>query len=500
VDNATDRDTIIVRSGTYYENVNVDKRLTIRSENGSTNCIVDAADPTDHVFEVTADYVNISGFTVKGATGWGTAGIYLKSFAHCNVSHNNASNNYYGIYLWGSSSNNIINNKASNNHDGIHLYHSSSNNITGNNALNNTYCGIYLEHAPYYSNNNTITKNTASNDYYGIILRGSSSNTITNNNASNNVVGIELSGSSNNNITNNTANSNNYGGINLFAYCGENLFWYYSNNNTVTKNTANSNDYGIFLSYSNNNTIYLNNFINNTNNVHSYKSTTIWNSTEKITYIYKGNTYTSHLGNYWGDYGEKYPDAEEIDGSGIWDTPYSIYSDADYYPLMAHWENYFAPENIFDTCSPVNPYPSIMGNHTGTIKPNHTVIATKLYTYSCMGTGGHTEYARIGNKTWNTTATWEGYAGDWHNISFDKTVVLLAGETYNYTVWTGSYPQIHHNASLLTTNGWTNCTKFTDANGKEYNDWIPAQAVGVKKFLWSSFLFQRKVVSQGFLS
>jgi hypothetical protein len=35
-------------------------------------------------------------------------------------------------------------------------------------------------------------------------------------------------------------------------------------------------------------------------------------------------------------------------------------------------------EKIFDTEAPANPYPSIMGNHTGTIKPNHVVIATKL--------------------------------------------------------------------------------------------------------------------------
>ena len=71
-------------------------------------------------------------------------------------------------------------------------------------------------------------------------------------------------------------------------------------------------------------------------------------------------------------------------------------------------------------------------------------------------------------------ANWTGYIGDWHNITFDKTVILLANKTYNYTIRTGSYPQIHHNASLLTPNGWINCTKFTDANGRVYYDWIPA--------------------------
>jgi len=40
VDSASDGDTIIVRDGNYYENVVVNKQLTIKSENGSANCIV----------------------------------------------------------------------------------------------------------------------------------------------------------------------------------------------------------------------------------------------------------------------------------------------------------------------------------------------------------------------------------------------------------------------------------------------------------------------------
>ena len=135
----------------------------------------------------------------------------------------------------------------------------------------------------------------------------------------------------------------------------------------------------------------------------------------------------------------------------------------------------YLPTSIFDTGAPANPYPSIMGNHTGTIKLNQTVIATKLYTYSCMGTGGHTEYAEIRNVTWNATATWEGYVGDWHNITFDKNVVLLANETYDYTIRTGSYPQIIHKSEHTSLDGsFINCTKFTDANGCIYTDWIPA--------------------------
>jgi hypothetical protein len=129
----------------------------------------------------------------------------------------------------------------------------------------------------------------------------------------------------------------------------------------------------------------------------------------------------------------------------------------------------------FDTGIPANPYPSIFGTHNGTIKPNQTITVQNLYTYPCPGTGGHTEYARIWNSIgFNATTMWEGYKDDWHNLSFDKTFTLVANETYNYTIRTGSYPQIHHTPALLTANGWMNCTQFTDANGKSYTNGIPA--------------------------
>jgi len=100
---------------------------------------------------------------------------------------------------------------------------------------------------------------------------------------------------------------------------------------------------------------------------------------------------------------------------------------------------------------------------------------SKLYTYSCSGTGGHSEYVRIWNKSgWNVTAKRDGYKGDLHNITFNKSFALPAGVEYHYTIKTGSYPQIHHTKALLTTSGWINCTEFVDANGKKYGDWIPA--------------------------
>jgi len=129
----------------------------------------------------------------------------------------------------------------------------------------------------------------------------------------------------------------------------------------------------------------------------------------------------------------------------------------------------------FDTG--IGTYPSISGTHNGTITiaPYNNINVSKIYTYSCPGTGGHTEYIKIWNTSnWNVTATWNGYAGDWHNISFNEFFTLQANEKYNYTIHTGSYPQIIHAKSKEVTGGVINCTEFTDANGKKYNNWIPA--------------------------
>ena len=139
VNNATANDVIIVRDGTYTENVDVNvNHLTIKSENGFDSTIVQAASTSDHVFEVTADYVNISGFTVGNATEGDKAGIYLgRNVDHCNISDNNATGNSAGIYLFSSRKNNLTNNTAnSNNKYGIYL-HSSRNNAPMNNTFVN---------------------------------------------------------------------------------------------------------------------------------------------------------------------------------------------------------------------------------------------------------------------------------------------------------------------------------------------------------------------------
>jgi subtilisin family serine protease len=136
-------------------------------------------------------------------------------------------------------------------------------------------------------------------------------------------------------------------------------------------------------------------------------------------------------------------------------------------------------KGIFDTGSPKNPYPSIFGTHNGTITPNQTINVSKMYTYPCSGTGGHSEYVAFSNATTGeeiANGTWKGYqeAGDYHYIIFENSFILEKDITYNYTIRTGSYPQIHHTDALPTADGGINCTEFMDVNGKRYDDWIPA--------------------------
>jgi parallel beta-helix repeat protein len=159
----------------------------------------------------------------------------------------------------------------------------------------------------------------------------------------------------------------------------------------------------------------------------------------------------------------------------------SVSPSPDYTDAQLHWDetpaqvniSFSLPSTSFDTGP--GTYPGIAGTHNGTLTPNQTITVSTLYTYPCAGTGGHTEYAHIWNESGTIAeAHWQGYKEDWQTITFTESFMLVANETYNYTIRTGSYPQIIHEPSLNATGGTITCTAFTDINGRIYNDWIPA--------------------------
>ena len=134
VNNATTGDVICVQADNYSENVDIGtSHLTLQGA-GADVVNVTAASTSDHVFNVSANYVNISGFNVTGT--W-DAGIYLGNVDHCEIFDNTASGNDIGIYLVDSSNNTLTGNNASYNDEGIVLESSNYNTLTGNTASYN---------------------------------------------------------------------------------------------------------------------------------------------------------------------------------------------------------------------------------------------------------------------------------------------------------------------------------------------------------------------------
>ena len=315
IDNATDGNTIEVQNGTYYENLNVNKKLILR---GIGMPVVDAVG-NGSTITLLVNGISLEGFTATGSGSYPEAGIRVTS-SNNTLTGNNASNNIgNGISMMDSGNNTLIGNNASmNSYYGIELIRSGNNTLNSNRASNNNN-GIYLNDNSGY---NSLKDNSAnSNNYHGIKTYFSGNNTMTGNNASNNKNnGFNLDYSSNNTLINNFADSNIYEGIYLS----------FSNNNMINGNNVSNNANGIYLESSRSNTIY-DNYFNNNNAFDDGNN--IWsNGKTPGTNIIGGAFYG---GNFWSDYAGK-----DTDGDGLGDTllPYDssgeIANGGDYMPLI----------------------------------------------------------------------------------------------------------------------------------------------------------------------
>jgi parallel beta-helix repeat protein len=370
-----DGHTIVVKSGTYYENIVINKAITLMGEDCHTT-IIDSQGVGD-VVHISTDRVNMTGFTIQKSASY-NIGIFVES-DYNTVSDNIITDNFFGIWLEGSY--NTIKECISykNKHIGIFLWYSSNNSIKDCTSYWNDYAGIYLQN----SSNNSVTDCTSYWQFHGIKLAQSSNNNIANCIAyRTRWADIYLVYSSNNSITNcDLSRSYRVEGGDLGAGIG----LCHSCDNIITNCYSHDNILGIRLwSSSNNNIISRSDITNNGDDVSIYDSSgnilsgnTISTNNDDMTYAYdyegvilvnssnniiSGNTITNDITYDWhisSYHGIVLSDASNntISGNNITNTNdevpdiYGIHiTDSSDNNLIYHNNFIDNPQNAYDEC------------------------------------------------------------------------------------------------------------------------------------------------------
>ena len=236
VDNAIDGDTVFVYddSSPYYENIVIEKSITVLGENRDTTSILGDESADWSIVNISSGDVSISGFTIQPNMGEPAGIVVSKDYTYpdywnivilqnVSISNNIIKNTAYGIFgirlKYGNISNNIIEDCTG---SGINLFISSNTTITKNFISHCSYRGIEIDGLwePYrlmnYRNpvpeNIIISQNTIQSNRWGIQLNGGAVNTIiTQNNINDNHgmfpghdgIGIYIYQASKTQITNN---------------------------------------------------------------------------------------------------------------------------------------------------------------------------------------------------------------------------------------------------------------------------------------------------------
>ena len=289
-------DTIQIKTGTYHENLNVNKPLTLQGEECQKTIIMGEGNldrGAKPVIQVISNNVKIKGFTIE-SQNYSTSNIYASGISvqgdHCTILNNIIKNTYIGIFCSIQSSTLIKDNLIADNlKDGMRFYGGSLNQIENNTITENTGSGIAMNGYQNIILNNNITKNLRAVGY-----GGSYSLIYGNNLSSNTESGLFLAGS----------------------------------NNIISGNKLSSNKFGVFvtsqLEAPHENIFYQNNFLSNIFNAFDNSSSFAeqWNN-------------NNAQGNYWSDYKTKYPNASESTQPGIGNTAYVIApNNTDNYPLL----------------------------------------------------------------------------------------------------------------------------------------------------------------------
>jgi parallel beta-helix repeat protein len=207
IDNASNGDIVFVFNGLYYENVRVNKSITLFGEN-QTATVIDGQEQNGHIITIVVAGVTVYGFTIRNCGGISNAAeIYVTSDDNQiieNIVTCTSLESEEGIWLWQSSGTTISRNTITNHYVGIWLENCTNNNITHNHISTVWEWGIVLGK----SERNSIYENIVTNNKGGgIYLRDSSENMLSGNNITKNTRGVALvesvSTSSNNTILKN---------------------------------------------------------------------------------------------------------------------------------------------------------------------------------------------------------------------------------------------------------------------------------------------------------
>ena len=314
IDNASDGDTVFVYddSSPYYENLRIEKAVSLIGENKDTT-VIDGDGQLSVILIINADGVTIRGFTIQNSgVLWinhgvdihssyntitdniikeNTIGIGLYTTDEHSANHNTLSNNIIeknedkGILLSQSHYTNITSNTISDNFGGLVLATSYHNTISENVFVND---GLVLYSSSYP---NTLLNNTVNGkplicwsglsdkilleDAGQVILINCNRITVQNQDLSHGSVGLMLLNTHNSFLSNNTLNSNDWYGILLR----------YSNGNNLSKNKVSDCSDGIALDVSDENRIIWNQISLNTNSgiylFYSDNNTIVSNSIQK---------------------------------------------------------------------------------------------------------------------------------------------------------------------------------------------------------------------------
>jgi parallel beta-helix repeat protein len=287
--------TILVDAGVYYENILVDKSVSLIGENRTTTMLNQTEPPPEQPFigpvvKITADNAEIAGFNF--VFFWTLLQISVDSCSNVTISDNTMSSTGVCISLLGVSNCTITRNTLQGGglegNNIINAEHCEGCDINDNTISNACYYGIYL----YMSNHNLIRNNLMQGDGWAVYLDSAYGNVIFNN---------VISGPSDT-------------GIEIYS----------SGGNVIFSNTMSNCWAGVeFNSYSQMNSLFHNMFERNYNQVVLHGSS--------------GNSFDSGVeGNYWDDYNNT--DANQ---DGIGDEPYNLSSTAtDHYPLMGAFRNF----------------------------------------------------------------------------------------------------------------------------------------------------------------